>query len=95
MNYSKAQQARFDTRLTKSQKEFFEFAARISGFKSLSEFVIHSTQQVANSIVEKHTAILATEEDKKIFFDTLVNPHKPNKSLKEAAKHYQKQVSAR
>ncbi|MFI5196848.1 MAG: DUF1778 domain-containing protein [Chitinophagales bacterium] len=95
MNYAKTQQARFDARLTKSQKEFFELAARISGFKSLSEFVIHSTQQVANSIVEKHNAILATEEDRKIFFDTLVNPPKPNKSLKEAAKHYQKQVSAK
>jgi len=95
MSYAKAPQARFDTRLTKSQKEFFELAARISGFKSLSEFVIHSTQQIANSIVEQHNAILASEEDKKIFFDALVNPAKPNKALKEAVKHYQKQVSTR
>ena len=70
-------------------------AARISGFKSLSEFVIHSTQQVANSIVEQHNAILTTEKDQKVFFDALVSPPKPNKSLKEAAKHYQKQVSAK
>jgi uncharacterized protein (DUF1778 family) len=89
------QQARFDARLTKSQKEFFELAAKISGFKSLSEFVIHSTQQVANSIVEKHNAILATEKDKKIFFDTLANPPKPNKSLKDAAKNYQKLTAAK
>ncbi len=95
MSYANQQQARFDTRLTKSQKEFFELAAKISGFKSLSEFVIHSTQQVANSIVEKHNAILATEKDRNVFFDTLVNPPKPNKSLKEAAKNYQKQVSAK
>ncbi len=95
MSYANQQQARFDARLTKSQKEFFELAAKISGFKSLSEFVIHSTQQVANSIVEKHNAILATEKDRNVFFDTLVNPPKPNKSLKEAAKNYQKQVSAK
>ena len=95
MNYAKTQQARFDARLTKSQKEFFELAAKISGFKSLSEFVIHSTQQAASSIVEKHNAILATEKDKKIFFDALVSSPKPNKALKEAAKHYHKQVSAR
>jgi uncharacterized protein (DUF1778 family) len=94
MSYAN-EQARFDARLTRGQKEFFELAARISGFKSLSEFVIHSTQQVATSIVEKHNAILATEKDRKIFFDTLVNPPKPNKSLKEAAKHYQKQVAAK
>ena len=94
MSYAN-QQARFDDRLTKSQKEFFELAARISGFKSLSEFVIHSTQQVANDIVEQHNAILASEADRKVFFDALGNPPKPNKSLKEAAKHYQKQVSAK
>jgi uncharacterized protein (DUF1778 family) len=94
MSYAN-QQARFDARLTKSQKEFFELAARISGFKSLSEFVIHSTQQVANSIVENHNAILASERDRKVFFDAVVNPPKPNKSLKEAAKQYQKQVAAK
>jgi uncharacterized protein (DUF1778 family) len=87
MSYTN-QQARFDARLTKSQKEFFELAARISGFKSLSEFVIHSTQQV-----EKHNAILTSEKDRKAFFDALANPPKPNKSLKDAAKHYQKQAS--
>ncbi len=95
MSIAKAPQARFDARLTKNQKEFFELAARISGFKSLSEFVIHSTQQVATSIVEQHNTILATEQDKKIFFDNLINPPKPNKSLKEAAIHYKKQLSAR
>ena len=94
MSIAKSPQARFDARLSKSQKEFFELAASISGFKSLSEFVIHSTQQVAASIVEQHNAILATEQDKKIFFDTLLNPPKPNKSLKEAARHYQKQLIA-
>jgi len=95
MSHPNQEQARFDARLTKSQKEFFELAARISGFKSLSEFVIHSTQQVANSIVEKHNAILASEKDKEIFFDALINPPRPNKPLKEAAEHYQKQVSAK
>lgn len=68
-------------------------AARIGGFKSLSEFVIHSTLQVANSIVEKHNAILASEKDKNIFFDALTNPASPNESLKDAAEHYKKHAS--
>ena len=93
MSQVKAQEARFDARLSKSQKDFFELAARISGFKSLSEFVIHSTQQVADKIMEKHNAILANEEDKKIFFDAITHPAKPNKALKEAVNHYQKQSS--
>jgi uncharacterized protein (DUF1778 family) len=95
MNYANQQQARFDTRLTKRQKELFELAAKISGFKSLSEFVIYSTQQAANSIVEKHNAILASDEDRNVFFDAIVNPAKPNKSLKDAAKAYQKKALAK
>ncbi len=95
MSQVKQQQARFDARLSKSQKEFFEMAATISGFKSLSEFVIHATQQVASSIVEKHNALLATEKDRKIFFDALVNPPEPNNSLKEAANLYKKQVATK
>jgi len=95
MRIAKASQARLAARLTKSQKEFFELSASLSGFKSLSDFVIHSTQQVATRIVEQHSPILATEQDKKLFFNTLINSSKPNKSLKEAARQYQKQVSAR
>jgi len=90
-----AAQARFDARLTRSQKDLFEEAARIKGFKSLSEFVIHTTQEAAAVIVERHHAILATERERKVFFDALTNPPKPNKALAQAAKSYQKFVAAK
>ncbi|MGL6269016.1 MAG: DUF1778 domain-containing protein, partial [Chitinophagaceae bacterium] len=67
-------QARFDARLSRSQKELFAKAARIKGFKSLSEFVIHTTQEAANQIVERNDAILASENDKDIFFEALTSP---------------------
>ena len=86
-------QARFDARLSRSQKDLFEKAASIRGFKSLSEFVIHTTQEVAISIIERHNAILASEADRKVFFDALVNPSKPNQKLKEASRRYLKQVA--
>jgi uncharacterized protein (DUF1778 family) len=88
-------QARFDTRLSRSQKELFEKAARIKGFKSLSEFVIHATQEAANQIVERHDEILASERDKSIFFAALTNPAKPNKALMQAARSYLKQVATK
>jgi hypothetical protein len=53
------------------------------------------TSHTGTTIVEKHNAILVTESDKKILFDSLMNPPKPNKFLKNAAKQYQKQVLAR
>jgi len=86
-------QARFDTRLTCSQKDLFEEAARIKGFKSLSEFVIYTTQEAATIIIERHNAILASERDRHVFFEALTNPPRPNKDLIEAAKSYRKAVS--
>jgi len=97
MSYTKTKskaQARFDTRLSRTQKDLFERAAKIKGFKSLSEFVIHTTQEAATIIVEKHNAILVSEADKKVFFDALINPPKPNRALKEASKSYLKQLTA-
>ena len=100
MNHTKTKskgnaQARFDTRLTQSQKALFERAARIRGFKSLSEFVIHTTQEAATIIIERHNAILASEKDKTIFFEALANPPKPNKTLNRAARNYQKEAAAK
>jgi len=88
-------QARFDARLSRSQKELFAKAARIKGFKSLSEFVIHTTQEAANQIVERHDAILASERDKSIFFAALTKPAKPNKALTQAARSYLKHMAAK
>ena len=90
-----AAQARFDTRLSRSQKDLFEKAARIKGFKSLSEFVIHMTQEAATIIIENHNAILASEKDKLVFFEALANPPRPNKALNKAAKSYQKVLLAK
>lgn len=90
---SAAAQSRFDARLTRSQKDLLEEAARIKGYKSLSEFVIHTMVEVATPIIEKHNAVLASEADKAIFFEALSNPQKPNKALVRAAKNYKKQAA--
>jgi uncharacterized protein (DUF1778 family) len=85
--------ARFDARLSRSQKALFEKAAKLKGYKSLSEFVIQVTQEAAMAIVEKHDAIIASEKDRKIFFDALIHPPKPNKAMLQAARAYQKKVT--
>jgi len=82
--------ARFDTRWTVEEKEYFEYVTKLAGFKSLAEFVLFSLQQEAERIVEKHNQILATERDRKLFFDTIENPREPNKALKEAYKNRKK-----
>jgi|APHig6443718053_1056840.scaffolds.fasta_scaffold566087_1 uncharacterized protein (DUF1778 family) len=82
--------ARFDTRLPEDQKEYFEYAAGLGGYRTLTEFVISSVQQKADEIVEKHRIFLATEKDQKIFFHAVMNPPAPNKRLLAAVKKYNK-----
>jgi len=57
-----ASTTRFDTRLSVEMKEFFEQAADLGGFKTLSEFVIYSVKLQAEKIVDKHNAILASKK---------------------------------
>jgi len=87
------EKARFDTRLSKEQKELFEYAASLGGFKTLSEFVIFSAQQQANNIVERHRTILASNKDQEIFFKAIMNPHSPSNTLKRATKRFEKEIS--
>ncbi len=84
------EKTRFDARLPVEQKELFEYAAAIGGFRSLTDFIIYSVQQQAALIVEKHNAILGSKQDQKLFFESLINPAKPNAKLKKAAQKYNK-----
>jgi uncharacterized protein (DUF1778 family) len=83
-----SESARLELRLTKQKKIFFEEIAMIGGFKSLSEFIIHTVDEQAKVIIEEHKKILTTQKDNRIFFDALMNPPKPNQALKKAFKKY-------
>ena len=41
-----------------------------------------------STIVQTNNSILASKKDRKIFFDAIINPPKPNKNLIGAAKKY-------
>lgn len=79
-----SEKARFDTRLDKEQKAFFEYAASLGGFRTLTEFVIYAAQKQAKLIVKEHDQILSSKKDREVFFDALVNPPEPNEHLKNA-----------
>lgn len=80
--------ARFDTRLTKEQKEFFEYASKLGGFRSLTEFILRAAQLKAEEIVEEHNKIIASKRDQEIFFDFVFKGTAPNQKLKSALKEY-------
>ena len=84
---------RFDTRIPKDQKDLFQHAAELGGFKTLSEFVLYSAKVQAEIIVRKHESVLASERDAKIFFEAVMNPPSANAQLKKAAKEYRQLLS--
>jgi uncharacterized protein (DUF1778 family) len=87
------QQSRFDVRLLKEQKEFFERAAYLGGFRNLTDFVVSTIQEKAKEILKEKDQIIASEKDAQVFFDALANPKKPSKALKNALKEYNLFVS--
>lgn len=93
MNTSIKEQARFNARLTKEQKEVFERAAELGGYRSLTDFVVLTVQEKAKEIIQEREQIIASERDSQVFFDAIINPKKPSKSLKNALKDYNSFVS--
>jgi len=85
--------ARFDTRLPKEQKQFFERAAMIGGYRNLTDFVIVTVQNKAKEIIEETERIIASQKDQEIFFNSLINPPRPNKDLLSAKVDYNKLIS--
>jgi len=87
------EQARFDARLPKEQKQFFEKAAYLGGFRNLTDFIILTVQEKAKEIIAEKEQIIASERDSQIFFEAITNPKKPSETLKKALEDYNDFVS--
>lgn len=81
---------RFEARLSVEEKEFFERAAALGGFRSLTEFVIRSAKTQAEEIVNRHELVIASKRDGEIFFNAILNPDAPNEKLVAAANKFKK-----
>lgn len=87
------EQARFNARLSKEQKQFFEKAAYLGGFRSLTDFVILTVKEKAKEIIQEKEQIIASERDSQIFFDAITSPKKPSETLRNALGDYNAFVS--
>lgn len=88
MSSASNEQTRFDARLPKEQKQLFEKAAYLGGFRNLTDFIILTVQEKAKEIIKAKEQIIASERDSQIFFDAITNPKKPSKVLKKALDDY-------
>ncbi len=68
--------ARFDIRLSKEQKQLFERAAILGGYRNLTDFVIATLQSKAKAIIEERERVIASQKDSMLFFEALENPPK-------------------
>ncbi|MEI9918972.1 MAG: DUF1778 domain-containing protein [Bacteroidota bacterium] len=82
------QMTRLDLRISQQQKMTFEQVLQLGGFRSLTDFLISAASEKAEEIMEKHNNWLASENDRKVFFDALLNPPAPNDKLKDAMKKH-------
>ncbi len=89
----KEKNSRFNARLPKEQKELFEKAAYLGGYRNLTDFVILTVQEKAKKIIKEKELIIASKRDGEIFFNAITNSKKPSKSLKNALKDYNSFVS--
>jgi len=89
----KHEKARFDTRLPKEQKTFFERAARLGGYRSLTDFVILATQEKAKKIILEREQVIASQKDSEIFFNAIFDSPKANNNLTNAANEYKTLLS--
>ena len=85
----KKEEKRIEIRVSKKDKELFEHALLIEGFKSISEFFRYILTRESRAIVAREKQILKSERDKKIFFNALMNEEfRPNKDLVSAIEFY-------
>ena len=87
------EQARFDTRLPKEQKQFFEKAAMLGGYRSLTDFIVQAVQEKAKEIIKERELIIASEQDSEVFFAEITKPMNPNRYLIQALDRYKSQFS--
>lgn len=85
--------ARLDTRITEEQKRLYERAVALGNFASVTEFVTSAADKEAQHIIQHHKELILSEEDRKLFIETLINPPAPNKALKKAVQDYTKALS--
>ncbi|GMQ27819.1 DUF1778 domain-containing protein [Algoriphagus confluentis] len=90
---SNSKSSRFDTRLSKEQKEFFEKAAQIGGYRNLTDFVVATLQEKAKEIITENERVIASQKDAEIFFDAIMNPKSPNEELSQAAAEFESLIN--
>jgi uncharacterized protein (DUF1778 family) len=90
----KTKSFRFDARLNEEQKLLIQRAADLEG-RSMTDFVLHSAEIAAERTIERRASLVLTARETETFVDSLLNPPKPGRVLRRAARDYLKKTALR
>jgi uncharacterized protein (DUF1778 family) len=86
---SNGKASRLEARISSEQKELFQRAANFQG-RTLTEFVIDSVREKAESVIQDQELITLSARDRKVFINALLSAPFRNKKLRIAAERYLK-----
>ncbi len=78
---------RLEARITREQKRLFLRAANLRG-TSLTDFVVASTQRVAQETIKDSEVLSLRGEAREAFVKAFLNPPRPTKAARLAAMRY-------
>lgn len=83
---------RLEARISSELKERLQLAASLQG-RTLTDFVVASAQQIADTTIREHLVLTLSENDGRAFVDALMNPPAPNGKLRAAADRYKQELA--
>lgn len=95
MKMSLKKEERIEIRVSVEDKEVFKKAQELSGDRTFSGFIIRILRMQAERIISERDKIIASDRDRKIFFDTVFGDQEPNEKLVAAAKRYKSRFTAK
>lgn len=89
--YAAKRSERLDARLSRKEKDLIETAAGLRGV-SVTDFLRTTITDAAHRIIAESETLTLAERSRKMFFETLLNPPKPNAAAIAAARRLRQEV---
>lgn len=86
---------RIEIRVSSRDKEMFKQAQKLTGDKTFSNFVIRILRKQAEVIINEREKVLASNRDRKVFFDAVYGNMEPNDNLTEAARKFKSEMTSK
>lgn len=84
-------EGRLGFRLSEETKDLIERAAHLKSRK-ITDFCVSELTDAARRTIAEHETLVLSEDDRKVFFDTLINPPKINERLTRAFTEHNRRI---